>query len=102
VSRGRGREVTGTVTRADIRHGEPRSVTESHPVALAVARALNLPARHPGVFIRVGEDWFSIQAGSFYESHDLHAPPGWIPAYDQLRKVRPFSFTFTTAWGDGW
>lgn len=78
----------------------PRSVTETHPVALAVARALNLPPRHPGVFIRVGSDWFSIQAGSFYESHTL--PPGsedWIRAYAACRPHGPIAFTFTTGWG---
>jgi hypothetical protein len=100
-ARGPGREVTAEVTAADIRNGTPGSVTESHPVALAVARALNLPPRHPGVFLRVGQDWFSLQAGTFYESHDLPAPRGWIRAYDDRRAVRPFTFTFTTTWGAG-
>ena len=54
----------------------------------------------PGCYVRVGSDWFSIQAGSFYESHTL--PDGaadWIHAFDSGGPVEPFRFTFTTAWG---
>lgn len=92
------REVTASVTDADISAGEAFSVTETHPVAIAVIRALGLPAPRPGCWVRVGQDYFSIQAGSFYESHDLDAPPGWITGYDNGEPVAPFEFTFTTAW----
>jgi hypothetical protein len=98
------RLVDAEVTDADIAAGYPMSVDEYHPVALAVARALGLPrtrpGARPGVYLRVGGDWFSIQAGSFYESHDLDAPDGWIQDYDSARPVGPFRFTFTTAWGE--
>lgn len=94
------RDVDAEVTAADILTGEPGSVTDSHPIALAVRRALNLPPKPPP-YIGVGEDWFSVNVqGSFYESHDL--PPGsgdWIKAYDHGEHVHPFRFTFTTAWG---
>lgn len=94
------RRVTASVTDADLLAGEPFSVTETHPVAIAVIRALGLPPPRPGCMVRVlvGQEWFSIQAGSFYESHDLDAPPGWITGYDNGEPVGPFTFTFTTAW----
>jgi hypothetical protein len=91
--------VTAQVTAADITAGERYSVTDSHPVAIAVRHALDMGRRVPP-YVGVGEDWFSIKVhGSFYESHDL--PPGageWIRAYDAGRHVRPFTFTFTTGW----
>lgn len=95
------RAVTASITDADLLAGEPFSVTETHPVAIAVIRALGLPAPRPGCWVRVGQDWFSIKAGSFYESHDLPAPPGWVTGYDNGEPVAPFEFTFTTAWGAG-
>ena len=99
VPRGK-REVTGHVTEADIAAGDGESVTDNHPVALAVRRALNLgPAPPP--YIGVGDAWFSINVqGSFYESHDL--PPGsleWVQACHRGDPVEPFDFTFVTAWG---
>lgn len=90
--------VTAEVTAADIKAGERYSVTGSHPVAIAVRRALDMGRRVPP-YVGVGGDWFSVKAGSFYESHDL--PPGageWIRTYDAGGHVRPFTFTFTTAW----
>lgn len=94
------RQVTVEVTAGDIYAGTPRSVTDTHPVAMAVRRALGLgwPPR-PGAWVTVGDDWFGIKAGgSFYESHDLPAPPGWIRAYDAGQPVEPFTFTFATRW----
>jgi hypothetical protein len=92
--------VTAEVTAADITAGERYSVTGSHPVALAVRRALGLHARQIPPYIGVGQDWFSIKVhGSFYESHDLPEGAGeWIRAYDHGEHVRPFTFTFATAW----
>jgi hypothetical protein len=95
------RLVTATVTPAFIAAGVPGSVDERHPVAMAVRAALGLGPPRPGVWIGVAEDWFSITGGSsFYESHDLDSPPGWIKAYDRREPVPPFTFTFTTRWGE--
>jgi hypothetical protein len=93
------RAVTASVTDDDIRAGERFSVTETHPVARAVIRALGLPTARPGYWVRVGQDWFGIKGGaSFYESHDLDAPPDWITRFDNGEPVEPFTFTFYTAW----
>lgn len=93
-------EITVEVTAADITAGQPGSVGDSHPIALAARRALGLGPRRPP-YIGVGADWFSILVkGSFYESHTL--PGGardWIYAYDHKQPAGPFSFTFRTAWG---
>jgi hypothetical protein len=93
------REVRAEVTGDDIARGDGTSVTDDHPVALAVRRALSLPPEPPP-YIGVGDNWFSINVqGSFYESHGL--PPGsleWIQACQRGDEV-PFAFTFTTAWG---
>ena len=94
------RDVAAEVTAADILAGVPGSVTDYHPIALAVRRALGLGPQVPP-YIGVGDDWFSIHVhGSFHESHDL--PDGcaeWIERYDRRQHVRPFRFTFRTAWG---
>lgn len=98
VPRGK-RLVYGYVSTDDILRGKPGSVTDDHPVAMAVRRALAITTIPP--YVGVGDDWFSINVqGSFWESHTLPDGTGdWTRAYDQRLAVRPFYFTFITAWG---
>lgn len=89
------------VTAEDIAAGDPSAVDERHPIALAVCRALQLPAPWSHLsYVRVADDWFSVQSGNFYESYDLPPDtPEWIKALTAGQPVEPFVFTFSTSWG---